>query len=36
MATDLHFIAPKAGEELTGQIKAIQRMLGALIRNLPK
>jgi four helix bundle protein len=35
MATDLHYITQKAGEQLTGDIKAIQRMLGALIKNLP-
>lgn len=36
IATDLRYFTPAAGEPLTGEIKAIQRVLAGLIKNLPK
>ena len=35
IATDLGYLTSSAGQELTGRVIAIERMLRALIKNLP-
>jgi four helix bundle protein len=36
IASDLHYLHPKAREEMLSKIHSIQRMLIGLMRNLPK